>query len=416
MPREGRRIAVACDNSANSEQALRWCITEVYRPSDVLILVHVATILDKEPAAADDSISRSRSTPSPRRKRPGAEEVPCLHASWQVLEKLKAVCEEYQVAYTAVLSRGDVQVSFTEAAIAQDCDLALIWSRCGRGSALQRARASFDHVGSVTSFSLQHLPCPVIMYRRGERESQRDVRPMAAPHLRGAKARSISQSPSPASKRTSSQRHTPRMTRRAASASPARAGDDNGSRARPGKPLKLGDRSGQDGGSDINWGSETSGDEAHAVGEGGAAPAEAAQQEGGRGDAEEAGRAAEGEEGAEGSAAEGGFAALCKSPPPPVEIPSPRGGREKAGKHGGGGGVGGEETPPSSGNPGNRGAEDKGRGPRRGWNSDLPPTPVAVNAPSPAFCSRRRIGVGVDGSEVAKAALRWVVRNYYRSY
>ena len=43
MPREGRRIAVACDNSEHSEQALRWCITEVYRPSDVLILVHVAT-------------------------------------------------------------------------------------------------------------------------------------------------------------------------------------------------------------------------------------------------------------------------------------------------------------------------------------------------------------------------------------
>ena len=220
------------------------------------------------------------------------------------------------------------------------------------------------------------------MYRRGERESQRDVRPLAAPHLRGGKARSISQSPSPASKRTSSQRHTPRVTRRAASASPARAGEDTGSRARAGLPLRLGDRSGQDGGSDSNRLSETSGDEADSVDEGGAAPAEAAQQEdeGGRGDAAAGegpgAEGAEGVEGVEGSAVEGGFAALRKSPPPPVEIPSPRDGSGRAGVHGS---EADECKTPASGSKGSREAEGKGRGPRRGWNSDLPPTPVAAN-------------------------------------
>ena len=29
MPSQGRRIALACDNSELTEQALRWCIAEV---------------------------------------------------------------------------------------------------------------------------------------------------------------------------------------------------------------------------------------------------------------------------------------------------------------------------------------------------------------------------------------------------
>lgn len=452
MPKDGRRIAVACDNSEHSEQALRWCITEVYRPNDVLILIHVATPLDKEPLA-DDTMSRSRSTPSPRRRRPNAEDLPCIHASWQVLERLKAVCEEYQAAYIAVLSRGDVQLSFTEVAKAQDCDLALIWSRCCRGSALQRARASFDHAGSITNFSLQRLPCPIIMYRRGERESQRDVRPRVAPHLHGAKARSLSQSPSPASKRTSSQRHMPRVPRRAASASPApRAGDETASENRSRSPQDSGSgcrailRTGagrskgrraetanaarSEGGNDSEMGGSgvesrlSSSDECHSTADGAhvedtAGVSLEAKEEAGRERSCQDGHVGAVGIDADGGAGTGGFQSPSrevegrKAPPPPVDVTSPRCGSAKPGARGG---RHPPEAAPGDGHDDNPPTLDKGGGARRGWNPDLPETPVALNAPTPAYCSRRRIGVGVDGSEGAKAALRWVVRNYYRSF
>jgi hypothetical protein len=232
MPREGRRIAVACDNSEHTEQALRWYIAEVYRTSDVLVLIHIATPLDREPP--QEELARARSSPSPSRKRPAdcRSARPCLKTSWQVLEKLKAVCEEYRVSYISALAHGEVETCFADVAAAHDSDVVLVWSRCARGSVLQRARASLDPTTSVTSCTLHRLRCPVIMYRRGERESQRDVRPQSAPHLR-ARPRSVSASPSASSKLRQKVGSGTRGAR-AASSSPAPRDEASG-RRRPGR-------------------------------------------------------------------------------------------------------------------------------------------------------------------------------------
>ena len=108
---------------------------------------------------------------------------------------------------------------------------------------------------------------------------------------------------------------------------------------------------------------------------------------------------------------------LRKLPPPPLDVPSPTGGERGGGLSSESSSVGTNDDDNKSHDDNPRDKEDrddKGGGARRGWNPEMPETPVALNAPTPAYCSRRRIGVGVDGSEGAKAALRWVVRNYYR--
>jgi len=39
--RKARRIAVACDGSKNTLDAVQWTLTELVRPEDIIVLVHV---------------------------------------------------------------------------------------------------------------------------------------------------------------------------------------------------------------------------------------------------------------------------------------------------------------------------------------------------------------------------------------
>ena len=94
--RRGRRIAIACDQSEQSEQALRWCILDLYRPNDVLILIHVATAADRvDPSPTDEAAAGgTRSNPSPRRT--ASADCSQVHAktSWKVLERLAQLCKD----------------------------------------------------------------------------------------------------------------------------------------------------------------------------------------------------------------------------------------------------------------------------------------------------------------------------------
>ena len=223
--RRGRRIAIACDQSEQSEQALRWCILDLYRPNDVLILIHVATAADRvDPSPTDEAAAGgTRSNPSPRRT--ASADCSHVHAktSWKVLDRLAQLCKDRGVAFSAVLTTGAVQCSFAAAAAAHDCDLAVVWSHCRKGSAFERARATFDISSSVSGASLHHLQCPVILYRRSESSSSRDVRVFASHRFsRGSSGRSTSTSPAPPSKRKPSPSQTQAQPRRRAlSHSPA---------------------------------------------------------------------------------------------------------------------------------------------------------------------------------------------------
>jgi nucleotide-binding universal stress UspA family protein len=162
MRREGQRIAFACDNSDASKQALRWCIRDLVRSNDVIILIHIATCADKQPPTTDE-MHGARFAPSPTARQP------CVKSSWRVLEELQGECKQHGVACIAVLTGGPVQTAFAQAAMAHDCDLAVIWSRCAKGRTFQRVRSASDYSSSVTASSLNHLQCPVIVYKRGER-------------------------------------------------------------------------------------------------------------------------------------------------------------------------------------------------------------------------------------------------------
>lgn len=39
--RRSRRIAIACDGSKNTLDAVQWTLTELVRPEDIIVLVHV---------------------------------------------------------------------------------------------------------------------------------------------------------------------------------------------------------------------------------------------------------------------------------------------------------------------------------------------------------------------------------------
>ena len=64
--------------------------------------------------AQEQSSEEHATTPlwptSPKKRH--REEKPCLETSWQILEKLKAICEEYSAAYISVLAAGEVQTCF----------------------------------------------------------------------------------------------------------------------------------------------------------------------------------------------------------------------------------------------------------------------------------------------------------------
>lgn len=158
---------MACDASEHTRHAFVWCLSQLCQPDDVLVLIHVASRAEDEShenfSPNEESAASGGEEGSLDGARSGQDTEPetcSLSGGWKVLMKYIRICKQADLACMAVLTRGDPQTSFVEAATAHDCDLAVVGSRCI--GAFKRAVKS-----SFSAYSVNHVTFPIVVVRWG---------------------------------------------------------------------------------------------------------------------------------------------------------------------------------------------------------------------------------------------------------